>query len=286
MSVPSKPSNRHLFDTMIAWGWVPGKPSNGHVEMIWDFPGTPKTKLTVAQSGHHAATADEVIKMVIQLTTGGDREKFWSRVTAAQADAIPDNKALVTLTPVSAEAKRRRGAAAKALSILIDNGGAMGVNVIQKEMPDFSRAQVTTACCYLNSIGKAERVMMNIYRATTNLQNGPTVHVGHEGTVETTGPLWEHDAIGHGQSLGEPKLPGVRLVVPKMPKLEEVMERAHLVVPKLDPTMLAAAVEPSNDETMNLVLDLMFPNGFKASHLDLINAWKKITLNLMKAVQS
>jgi hypothetical protein len=58
------------------------------------------------------------------------------------------------------------------------------------------------------------------------------------------------------------------------------------VLPEPTPPELLKTEPLSEDATMNLVLDLMFPNGFKAAHFPIIEAWKNITRNLMKEVQS
>lgn len=63
---------------------------------------------------------------------------------------------------------------------------------------------------------------------------------------------------------------------------------AEVVPPPAQPVAVPSPAPTTVDEdsVINDVLDMMFPNGFKAKHLPLIDAWRKATIDLMREIGS
>lgn len=261
MTVPTRPSNRHLYETMQAWGWVPGKSKDGFVEMTLNQGGS-LAKICVSLPGHGEATRDNVIKQIVQVTTKGNREKFWNDYAAVVQHASA-TRAVLAAEPQPNRTMKNRGIGRAILDVLIADSGAMSAEAIHKHLPRFSASAISNSCSYLVESGNAERVMRGMYRATSRLQSGQTMHHDVQGGVSHT-PI-------------EKPFTSAIEAVPTPPPSQEILRAISID---------AKPKKENDDETMNLLLDLMFPTGFKASHLPAIDVWKKSTVALMKEVRS
>jgi hypothetical protein len=270
---------------MLSWGWVRNKSKDGFVEMIWP---PSNTKVTVALPGHQEATRDPIIKTVVQITTKGNRERFWNENSVGHSvdNLLAESPAPQIVEPAPTRKMRHRGISREVLGALVANGGSMTAKDIAKELHYDNEDAVAGACYYLTEIGKVERVMRGMYRALPRYQLGATMHHDVQGGVtashaeaSTKAATWERAAtalVEHADKVSVAK-PLLTPTPENKPGrfVSEIIEE----IPSKPPT------KEDDDETMNLLLDLMFPKGFKGSHLPAIEAWKKSTLKLMTEVR-
>lgn len=134
---------------------------------------------------------------------------------------------------------------------LIDANGPRTTKAIA-EATGFRRDQVNSAAYHLIQAGVIRRLKTGVYEAT----QARTSRIDVQHHTDT--------------------------VVMPAPAAAPASVPVIVSTPAPAPTVMDAAAE----DTMNDVLDLMFPDGFKARHLPAIEAWKAATIRLMGEVLS
>jgi hypothetical protein len=193
--------------------------------------------------------------------------------------------------PSVGQVKRRvRGATNRTLDVLVAANEPVSIERLTKLLPDIRRDSIQQACLSLVRWNVAERVKPGVYRVRDEARRNGDVRVGVDITARA--------------ALPEP--------APAVPAASPVT--VQHVVPVQDVTATTAPVEPrppaetrdtgrtadvepiqktyasdgsgdlQMDEMVNETLDLLFPQGFKARHLPLIDQWRQATIALMREI--
>lgn len=170
---------------------------------------------------------------------------------------------------VSAIKKRARGAVNRVLDALVSCDEPMSVNRLAEMLPDIPRSTITGACLSLTETHNvAYRVKPGVYRLRDEARRGSDYRVGIDITAS-----------------GAPNAAEVS----RAP--DEVQAKIERAVQKPDgwggwaPEPTAVAPVAPDDETLNETLDLLFPEGFKARHLPMIDEWRRATIALMREIR-
>jgi hypothetical protein len=179
-----------------------------------------------------------------------------------QLAVVPDDEATAALT---SEPKVRQGRIInQVLDFLIGCGEPCSIDRIMTSFDNPPRrSSVQGACLRLVDQGVVDKVKPGVYQAKPQHQR-QDVRVGVQGAIDG-GVAAKVQDIAHG-----PEKP-VQEALPPMP-----VPRAGRFIP---------ANLTDNEATINDVLDLMFPSGFKAKHLPLIDAWRTATIALMRDIE-
>jgi hypothetical protein len=307
--VPRQPSNRSVYEQMIAWGWKPGKTDGSWQSMFSPPIGTKQVRLRVRPPQQHDANPATVFKEIYRLTTGGDPELFWRGPSdtwlqmlaneqqlaekrkqdeyeasltraAARAEAQAAAEAaknqpvrILAVAPepratarpgLTEEGRKRMGkrtihtiTSKDVLEVLTAHDGPMTCKSIAKALGLDASAdadgkypvsnKISNACRYLVDCDLAERVMNGTYRVTSK--------------AKTINARVQHDGIHEDHS--------------GIPAVNAPPEAARPVV---------ARVAESVDDVIEAVLDLLLPQGFKASHLRFIAPWVETTKRMVAEV--
>lgn len=290
--IPRHPSNRAFIQQMKAWGWTEGK-TDGTWQVMWSPPIGPQVKTKVRPATQHDANPTRVFLEVYRLTTQGDAELFWRgpsaqwlkmigdardraerekeeaydrTLTSAQRRAdeaarssvptpeVPEQKEV----PVPKLRQVRSGPSAKeVLDVLSHHDAPMSASAIAERLglditEDRIAKDITNRCGYLVEHGLATRVMRGVYR------------VGGQG--KSVAARVQHDGIHQGAS-GDPIRPPTAVPQQSPP-----------------PAATVTKVAESVDDTIEAILDLLFPQGFKATHLRYIAPWVESTKRMVEEV--
>lgn len=194
------------------------------------------------------------------------------REAQAQAAAVPAQPVLATVPEQDAvsdeaeeriKAKRNKGHVNLVFDALVEARVPLSISKIA-EMTDLTRNQAGQAAVHLTNSGNILRVKQGVYKAKD--QYVPQeVHLTMD--QQAASPLTFDDRFGG------------------MPMVEQDVQNGTLAP---SPQVLAERVErrPILDEDVaNDILDLLFPQGFKARHLPAIERWKAATEYLIHEVQ-
>lgn len=139
--------------------------------------------------------------------------------------------------------------------VLIRTGEPMSFKRICEVLndPDVTESRVSSACSGLWRNGVAIRIKRGVYQAHPEHQR-QDVRVGVQGRV---------NGLEHAEETAAASVPVTERVrqVPRIPIGED-------------------------DQTINDLLDLMFPDGFKARHLAAIDTWRQATVALMHEIEA
>jgi hypothetical protein len=278
---------------MEKWGWEKGK-SNGTWQSMHspEIDGVLTVRVRVRPATQHDANPTSVFMEVYRLTTDGDGEMFWrgptegwqqylsmekakaaKRKKAEQEAALAkaaeraaakaaEHKPVLTIVPEekggpmavpNKEPKPVRLPSKDVLEVLTEHDGPMTVKSIGKKLGlDMTNPQniedVANRGAYLVSKGLAERVMQGTYRVANS--------------ARTIDARVQHDVQ--------------REAVPQH------QAPAAEVAPRVQSP--ASVVVESIDDTIEAVLDLLLPQGFKASHLRYIAPWIEATRRMVEEV--
>lgn len=299
--IPRHPSNRSFIEQMMKWGWEVGKTDGSWQSMFSPPIAERQVRVRVRPATQHDANPTSVFMEVYRLTCAGDGEMFWrgpsdmwlqmlsmekakaekakkaayeeslakaakrAEVKAAEAAAknqpvrvlalVPDTKGEPMVAPpkngqLRDPVKGVRLGSKDVLEVLTDHDGPMTVKTVGLKLgldmdDDHNIRDVANRCGYLVAKGLAERVMQGTYR------------VSNEG--KTIDARVQHDGIHSRQA----EKPAPRPVAA---------------------TTTVAEVADSIDDVIEAVLDLLLPQGFKASHLRFIAPWVESTRRMVEAV--
>lgn len=148
----------------------------------------------------------------------------------------------------------------RVFDLLVESGEPMSAVRIAEALGDTSRASATGALLGLVRYGVAERVKPGVYRAVVDMQQQRTLRHNVQGTVPVT----------------------VSSPLQAAPTQVDPLPAAALQRP-------VQAVQPTSateDEIINDVLDLMFPNGMRirAADITLLDQWKNLTGEVLRRV--
>lgn len=170
-----------------------------------------------------------------------------------------------TITEVAGKISNR-GATNSVLDLLVKSSEPMSLDRLCRELPQFSRGSINQAASQLViTYGVAERVKPAVYRIKPEARR-EDVRVGLDITARSGPPLAEVTSGPVTSAVAEP--------APETP------------LPPTPPPVVVKTHAPAGDydEMVNETLDLLFPEGFKARHLPLIDTWRQATLALMRDI--
>lgn len=302
-AVPRAPSNRRVIEQMKRWGWTTGRQDGRWMTMhgppIGEMSGI---TLAVRPGSQHDANPTTIFHEIYNLTTNGDANSFWegppevwqdmlrqARERSEKARAAAKEAELARAAQVAREreweairiegerqaeaaraeaakrevkemeSKRKTGKgirtsdirASDVLDCLATNDRPMNIQAVGRRMGldmdnETNVRDVGNRLAYLYSKGLAERVMAGTYRAL--------------GSGTATSGRIEHHV--DRKNTHEP---------------ERVSPDRTIFNP--------ITIEPIED-SIEAVLDLLLPNGFKASHLKFIAPWIDATKQMLNEVVS
>lgn len=303
-------SNRRFIERMIDWGWEAASTKGEHTVMT-----VPTGDEVWVCSPHvHSRNPLSVFNEVLRCTGDISWTEFWTidvpaelrkvaedikqdlalaqrrqdkrnkrdrkreerrRMAAQQparvinldsgSDVTEELSALEAEVTASQEREVRHRVQPRVLALLVESGEAMACLTISQHLGIDNDNSVSGACGRLLQQGLIERVAHGVYRA-----------------VRTSGDHRVHVSVGAQQPEQAPvasTFPVVELP-PEKPSAARTAPPSAPSDPRTDP------MEGDQwEETINDVLDLMFPNGFKAKHLPLIDRWRQATKALMRELQ-
>jgi hypothetical protein len=314
VTVPRQPSNRSVFEQMLRWGWTEGNSDGKWVSMYGPPIGeTDGVRLRIRPATQHDANPATVFRDIYRLTTNGDPRLFWAgpgdmhrqiismalAEKEAQSKRIEEEKiakAAARAERQAAEEAARRAREAVKVTVTTPTPAIQPTEPEQEQpmtattkgrvldsfpaskvvlgvLAEFDRpttvrellihfgyptnADYTNAmsgrCSYLVSKGLATRVMYGSYRVANNA-SAISARVQHQ--VDPASP----------------QTPPAAPAAPAAP--------AQIAPPSVSPTVAAESI----DDTIEAVLDLLLPSGFKASHLRYIAPWVETTKRMVEEV--
>lgn len=318
--VPRQPSNRSVYEQMLKWGWTEGNTDGKWLSMygppIGQMDGV---RVRIRPATQHDANPTTVFRDIYRLTTNGDPRLFWAgpgemyeqildmaraekaahqrrveeekiakaaaraerqrledearrqreavRVTAVVPDPVmPDPvTSEPEKEPMSNRVKIEGFPASKdVLSALSELDKPITVRDLLKHFNLPTDTPHTNAmsgrCCYLVDKGLAERVMYGTYRVAQSA-GAISARVQHQ--------------VDRPPSQTQP----AATVAPAPPSSPDAAGGA--VEP---PTVSHAVMVESIDDTIEAVLDLLLPDGFRAGHLRFIAPWVEATKRMVQEV--
>lgn len=313
---PSKISNRGLIARMKQWGWKEEKPKGDYLSMrsptgqrvlvrsphqhtgnsketlhevleamggiSWDhFIGANLTDLDIELGQYIATLSDEeVVPFLRSVGTAMQEIKAVDKEIEAaihRADAHQRKEARrkareeqrqeqhVTAQPAPVtpiKKPRNRGISNRVYDLLATTGHAMSLQAIASALGDITSDQAGNACANLMEAKAVQRVKHGVYQVLPQHQR-QDVRVDVVARNEDTGETGEK----------------VALHVPQAQPLPVVASAPEVPAPRP-----VAGLQFDYDESINDVLDLLFPQGFKAKHLPAIDAWRQATIALMREI--
>jgi hypothetical protein len=294
-------SNRRFIERMIDWGWEVNKASGEKSLMT-----LPTGDEVWVMSAHvHRSNPLSVFNAVLRITGDISWETFWTLDVIAELRKVQDDlraeieaeerriakrerkhrkekqRRMPTTEParvinldsgtdvteelkrleaeVPEERERRIRVQPRVLALLMESGEPWAVSNIAKHLnaPDSS---ISGACGRLVQSGLLTRVAHGVYQA---------VRTGSDHKV--------HISVGTALEAAQPGQPVDVALAPESPSAARTAPAT---------TATETPVDGQWDETINEVLDLMFPNGFKARHLPLIDRWRRATVALLRELNS
>lgn len=159
----------------------------------------------------------------------------------------------------------------KVFDLLVDTGEPMSCQKITDQIPYARYRAVQSACLNLFRQGVVERLKTGIYQVKDE-------HKGQDVRIDVVARSGDRD----------------RIVQEADVKVAEILDMPEgpaktMAAVKAEPLVMAARevvreVEADRDETINDVLDLLFPQGFRAKHLPLIDTWRRATIALIDEI--
>ena len=296
-AVPSHPSNRNFIRQMTRWGWVEtGKAPNNYTEMTHRLSGV---KVHVRAASFHDGNPASVFNQVYDVTCAGDSERFW------RGPGEPPQPVVAASTAPAAPSSRHESHSASNINKVRDY--LFGQNGTPRHVRDIAtptgltELQVSTSLTELVRRKQAIRLGKGTYVIAENMRSQRHVHegdVGHHGPVEIVAAQSKPTTI-----LGDPVIPmppGVDLypplivIEPGTTSPMSVIDDRVAPPPRVDEPVIIPqqtldkvhAVELDEDGTIEAMLDLLSPTGFKAKHLRAIGAWQEATRQLIRDLQS
>lgn len=299
-------SNRRFIDRMVDWGWETAQSKGEHVVMT--LPTGDEVWVCAPQV--HNRNPLSVFNEVMRCTGDIDWTTFWTtdvpaelrRITAeleaelereqrrhgkrsrqkkeerrrmaasqparvidldSASDVTDELQALERETEETREHRTR--VQPRVLALLMESGEPWAISNIAKHLGINNDSSVSGACGRLMQQGLVRRVAHGVYQA-----------------VRTGGDHKVHISVGQ-----PPEAAPVPLMASFPTPAPEIPAAARTAPPSApsDPRQTPPKGEDQWEETINEVLDLMFPNGFKARHLPLIDRWRQATTALMRELQ-
>lgn len=274
-AAPTHPSNRHFYEQLLLWGYKVKKRSSGWIKLT-----APNgDEVSVRPPHHHTGNSRKALQIPVALLNVTWAE-FWDKQPATTAvppkaeapaevateeTSMSDTDSKKTRSP--ARSQRYRGASNAVLEVMVAANEPMTTKRLV-EVTGLPNDTINHACHYLHTLDLIERVKYGCYKVKQG--NG---HVEHRVGIDIRSAV--ADVVAPSPELE----PAQASAVAPVAVVEPPLTQAVVVTPP-------AATSPIDADSMiNDVLDLLFPNGFKAKHLPLIDAWRRATVNLLSEVE-
>lgn len=326
MPVPTQVSNRAFIEKMRVWGWsihrdrgdtitmkhlISGElvdvfaphihkgnsaktiaavyrlTTSGNSERFWDGPDTATvTDRDIALADFDAEEAAMVVAVQDQVlaskTDPKRRRKVRQYIEQLNSEPTPEPEKTDDNESEPEEVKPEEvmtstantGLARRALELLVSQNKKPTTVQEAAIALGVSETAASNTLSYLRNKGQAVRILRGTYIASPSLL--PNTTVAHEVSGVATGERTLRVVVGTDHpSAHRPAT---------SPLVDETAPTATPAPPA--PESTPDAPTDDIDATIEAVLDLMFPMGFKARHLGAITEWQRATRELIRTVTS
>lgn len=301
--VPTSPSNRTWLRQAALWGWREGRRKGS--EVILHAPPVNKhmKNRTVEMKTGDASdrNSDRNVKELVDLTCAGDRVMFWhgpSTTWTQMAEAAwetleqekyershpPMSKAPTAPPAAAPEQKQETPPVKKAKWGTVGAHKVVVEDIIKGEVRA-GRGDVITVDTVAVQYDPDRRMDARFRMSVASIMGRLPIlerHEGRRGIYRYIGPDLSPRPVP--TPIQDPPLPPA--------EAPPVVETAAVAPIPVTPTITYVPLpeppkpEPQDPEqVVTTVLDLLFPDGFKASALPAIMQWREATLALMKEAQ-
>lgn len=187
----------------------------------------------------------------------------------------PKEGPLPPVKPVDEVSTFTKGLTNRILDHLVRSDQPMSIDRLARLEPDARRDSIGAACSNLVKYGVAERVKTGVYRIRDEARRGSDVRVGLDITARTAPEPTPAPPAPVEQPVPVP-------IAPPVVKSEVVRSGDDRPETPAYPVVRPGSTDM--DEMLNDTLDLLFPQGFKAKHLPLIDRWRQATIALMRDI--
>lgn len=316
-AIPKHPSNRRIIEQMRLWGWAVGKQNGKWQQMLGPPVGDMKgVTIAVKPASQHDANPTDVFLEIYRITTAGDAEAFW--------DGPPDQQAWDDMLAQAwkREKARREQDQADALSRAAENAQRLAVQhraekrrqerlaEAAKQTPNVSRETSAKPITKKPTTKKEsmipERRLINIDPAKVRLRSSDVLQVlvTKDRPMNHTALLKELNLEDNAQNRSDVSgrccyLASKGLAVRVMAGTYRAAPDAHAIAARIshdvhsdqpqtaahsDPAPAVRQVVESIDDTIEAVLDLLLPHGFRAADLRFIAPWVETTKTMVEEV--
>lgn len=308
-AVPRHPSNRQVYDKLIAWGWQPTKVKGGR--MVMRAPVGDET-IDVQQPQSHDANATSTFISIYRLTTQGDADLFWRGPSdlwlemlkqrrsdeAARKEAAKKAPELAPRPPVVASGPRpnpeapRPVAAAPAptpqeTTVPFTTTKTKPVPSI-KDVQGAAWSMRSSKSFCIDDIAIRLGVDRGDKDAMKAVQNRVMQLCANGRLVRLKRGTYAYPQESSAVAAAMPAAPEpttiapAPVVAPPATALDVVGTTVIVATTPVAPVSSPVDV----DGVIESVLDLLFPNGFKARHYRFIGPWIDVTKVMIKEVDN
>lgn len=192
---------------------------------------------------------------------------------------VDEPEHLPPVKPVTQVREFTKGLTNRVLMHLVESDQPMSIDKLSQLERDARRSSIGAALANLVKYGVAQRVKPGVYRIRDEARRNGDVKVDLDITARAGAPRPEE----------VPAVPPVPVVTDATASVESPVVPADVVrTADADLRQTTYPVPRSGDlntdELVNETLDLLFPQGFKARHLPLIDQWRQTTVALIREV--
>lgn len=284
---PKNPPARMLYEQMLLWGWKTLKHGNTGDVMGW--PPSHFT-VTVLPPDSHMHNSVQTTKSVIRITTDGDARAFWDRAEKV-TDKWLEQERLLRLPNA---ARRTSSEPELTVTVKTDARPAHLATPEAIERSKANRGMTDRVETYLASADKPpttiDDIMMGVGASRSSVQNALHALVySRKKVVRVETGVYQH-VVGYrrdqraaakeairkvaeeaveAEAAAEPKKPSILTLGPPDASRTFHYDRASVT------TKPATVVAPAQDidETIDTVLELLLPGGFKARDMAVIRGY-------------
>lgn len=302
--VPTHPSNKNVLDQCLLWGWTIRAHTSDWVELEHRDRAE---RIKVRPATFRQGNGGDVLHRAYKITCNGDAVRFWTRQEPYHTSKTrqPAGSAQMSDEEMEAFAARKRAespldrldraAGLRVVPDLPDGGRADDeppASMPEPESPQPSRQTVRSMRDSSYSRGSEPRprtIEHDVLRVARALASAnPVIQLDavlslipdltRQQVVNTMTRLADRGLIEYGHGKG-------KYVLAAPPKTPE--PAAPIAAPSEAPSSLApAAAAPTSPhgDTVDAVMDLMFPDGVKTKHMPALIRWREETIRMMTEV--
>lgn len=298
---PRHPSNRSFIEQMKQWGWETGK-TDGQWQSMFSPPVTEnRVRIRVRPATQHQANPTTVFLDVYKITCDGDSEMFWRGPSAVWLEMLANE--------VRKAEQRKRDQAAAELAKAAQRAEAQRAEAERRNPPvrhlvsapqieptqEVTVAHEPTQQTDVRHVANAKLASKDVLDVLTAHDRPMSVKaIGAQLGLDTTDHQTKRDIANRAaylvsRGLAERVMNGSYRIAKRGQavdhRVRHDIEAEAREAPAVARQSVVTAIE-SIDDSMEAVLDLLLPEGFKASHLRFITPWMEATRRMVEAVRN